>query len=346
VLRPALIALVALLVPAPAYAGPPGTWTRLHGGNAPDAEPGLARTADGRLHVVWQQVESARASLVHQDIAADGTAVGSPDAVVSGWQAINPHVDLAASGAKVQAVWAGASNGGPSGPLATSSASGGAWSVPTPATTALTGASASGIGAAAAKDGTLVVAQGDAAPGTNEFRAGSGAETAFETAGCCAADPDVAVDAATGKTFIAWYSSAPGRRGLWTQEISASGLVGTRARVTGSGNADGSAAVAPGQRTPITARAGAGGVFVAYGAGYPAFATVNLLRSGRTPPTGSPASVTRSASLRTVRLPRFSVRLDSTASDGRGSTCVCQSGMTEPLPACATRSSGPAEPSP
>jgi hypothetical protein len=150
-------------------------------------------------------------------------------------------------------------------------------------TSALTAASATGIGAGAAADGTVAAAYGDAAPGTNRFRVGTGAEAAFETAGCCATGPDVAGDAVSGKLFLGWYSSAPARRGLWTQEISPAGLVGTRARVPGSSNADGSAAIPPGQRTAITARIGAGGLYVAYGAGYPVFESVNLLRLGRTP---------------------------------------------------------------
>ena len=39
----------------------------------------------------------------------------------------------------------------------------------------------------------------------------------------------------------------------------------------------------PGQRTALTGRIGAGGVYLAYGAGYPAFGTVQLLRIGRQP---------------------------------------------------------------
>jgi hypothetical protein len=283
VLRPTLLAILALLAPASALAATPGTWTRLHAGNAPDAEPGLARTADGRLHVAWQQIAGAQAQLVHQAFSRTGDPVGTRDVVAGGWQAINPHVELVAAGSQLRAVWAGAAQGSPSGPVVSSASTGGGWSVPTPMTTALTAASATGIGAAAAADGTVAAAHGDAAPGTNRFRVGAGAETAFETAGCCATEPDMAADAATGKLFLGWYSTAPGRRGLWTQEISTAGLVGTRTRVAGSSNADGSAAVRPGQRTAITSRIGAGGVYVAYGGGYPAFDSVNLLRLGRTP---------------------------------------------------------------
>jgi hypothetical protein len=282
VIRPTLVlAALALLAPASALAGPPGTWTRLHVGNAPDAEPGLARVG-GQLHVVWQEVSGARSGLEHQVISAGGEPASS-NVVTQGWQAINPHVELAAAGTQLRAVWAGTAGGAQQGALVSASPAASGWSAATPALDAVTGGSASGIGAALGSDGTLVVAQGDTAPGTNRFRVGSGAETAFETGGCCAAEPDVAVDANSQKMFLAWYSSASGRRGLWTQEISTNGLVGSRTRVPGSGNADGSGAVPPGQRTAITARIGAGGVFVAYGAGYPAFTTVNLLRIGRAP---------------------------------------------------------------
>ena len=275
-----MLAALALLAPAAAWAGQPGTWTRLHPGNSVDAEPGLARAA-GNLHVAWEQVDGARAEIAHQSISAAGTPVAS-NVVVEGWQAINPHVDLAAAGAQLRAVWAGA-QGGQAGPVVSAGAGGSGWSAPTPALSAVTDASAAGIGAAMGADGTLVVAQGDTAAGTNRVRVGAGAEVAFETGGCCALQPDAAIDSVSGKAFLAWYSTAPGRRGLWTQEVSTSGLVGTRARVAGSGSADGSAAVPPGQRTAITARIGAGGVFVAYGGGYPAFTSVNLLRIGRGP---------------------------------------------------------------
>ena len=39
----------------------------------------------------------------------------------------------------------------------------------------------------------------------------------------------------------------------------------------------------PGQRTSLTGRIGAGGVYLAYGTGFPAFGTVQLLRIGRQP---------------------------------------------------------------
>ena len=66
----ALGALLALTLPvAPAAAGPPGKWTQL---TAPGASvlnimrPGLARTADGVLHVTWTRDDAGNAdSLIH-----------------------------------------------------------------------------------------------------------------------------------------------------------------------------------------------------------------------------------------------------------------------------------------
>jgi len=75
----------------------------------------------------------------------------------------------------------------------------------------------------------------------------------------------------------------PGRLGLWTQEVSAAGLVGSAVHVPGSSSPDSLTAVRPGQRAALTGRIGAGGVYLAYGAGYPTFGTVQLLRLGRRP---------------------------------------------------------------
>ena len=91
------------------------------------------------------------------------------------------------------------------------------------------------------------------------------------------------MDGVTGKFFVGWFSSVPGRQGLWTQEVSSAGLVGSAAHAPGSSNTDSSAAVRPGQRTALTGRVGAGGVYLAYGAGYPALGTVQLERIGRQP---------------------------------------------------------------
>jgi hypothetical protein len=282
----------ALAAPLAADGGRPGTWTRLHPGNAATAEPGLARTADGTLHVVWQRTGGLRGDeVVHQAISPNGAAAGRTTVVTQGWQSINGHVELAAVGAELRAFWAGVTSSLLSGPtvMAASPNGGTTWGAPTPVTTSKAGAAAQGLGAGVTPSGTVVAAQGDAAAGTNVIHVGGGAEAPYETAGCCASEPDVAVDAVSGQLVLGWFSSVAGRAGLWTQTVAASGLVGARAAVPGS------SATPPGQRTAITGRLGAGGVYVAYAAGTPASTSVNLLRVG-----GSPIVVARGTGIEHV----------------------------------------------
>ena len=287
-----LAVAAALAAPLGASAGKPGTWTRLHSGNATSAEPGLARTADGTLHVVWQRTSSPlRDDVVHQAISPEGAPVGAATVVAQGWQSINGHVELAAVNAELRAFWAGVTSGLLSGPtvMATSQNGGTTWGAPAPVTASRAGAAASGIGAGVTPSGTVVAAQGDAAAGTNVVHVGGGADVSYETAGCCASAPDVAVDTISGQLVLGWFSSAAGRTGLWTQTIAASGLVGARAAVPGS------SATPPGQRTAITGRLDAGGVYVAYGAASTASTSVNLLRVG-----GSPLVVARGSGIEHV----------------------------------------------
>lgn len=273
-----------LLVPATTGAGGPGNWTRIQAGNAADATPGLARTADGTLHVAWIRGGGASADVVQQAISRSGALTGQPTVVAGSWQVVNPDAELLRVGNGLRAVWAGLRAGVNGGQVvASSSTDGSSWSTPTPITDAASGVSANGVGAAAGPGGVMAAAQGDFAPGTNLVHVGSGPDTRYETGGCCAADPEVAVDGVTGKFFVGWFSSVAGKQGLWTQELSPAGLVGSSAHAPGSSNTDSSAAVRPGQRTALTGRVGAGGVYLAYGAGYPAFGTVQLLRIGRQP---------------------------------------------------------------
>jgi hypothetical protein len=291
-----LVAAVALLlVPATTGAGGPGRWTRIQSGNANDATPGLARTGDGTLHVAWVRGGGASADVVQQAISADGALSGQPTVIAANWQVVNPDAELVRVSGGLRAVWAGVRAGVSGGQVvASSSTDGSSWSAPAAITNAPSGVSAAGIGAAAGPGGVVAAAQGDVAPGMNVVHVGSGPDTRYET-GCCAFDPEVAVDAVTGKFFVGWFSTVPGRQGLWTQEVSTAGLLGPAAHAPGSSSTDSSAAVRPGQRTSLTGRIGAGGVYLAYGAGYPALGTVQLKRIGR-----QPVAVARSARIEHV----------------------------------------------
>src|SRR4051812_15293320 len=79
--------LAAFLGALPADAGPPGSWTIVGTQQTSTAEPGLLRTADGVLHVLWQREDGATESLWHTRIGPDGKVVDNT-VVVSGWDTI------------------------------------------------------------------------------------------------------------------------------------------------------------------------------------------------------------------------------------------------------------------
>ena len=97
-------------------------------------------------------------------------------------------------------------------------------------------------------------------------------------------DPNLATDA-SGRTVLAWYSSATGHLGVLAQDVAADGSpVGSAATMPGTGDMQ----VGMIGRTPIVARAG-GGFYVAYPTGYPAMDRVRLWRVG----SGSTRTIAR-----------------------------------------------------
>ena len=84
--------LVVFAVSASAQAGPPGQWTRLPGTVINFAEPGLARTSDGVLHVIYTRRNGSKEDLVHLEVSAAGK-VGSDAVRFGGWSAMS-HPDL------------------------------------------------------------------------------------------------------------------------------------------------------------------------------------------------------------------------------------------------------------
>jgi hypothetical protein len=93
---------------------------------------------------------------------------------------------------------------------------------------------------------------------------------------CCDYLPDVATDAASKQTVIASYANADGRRGIWAQTV----LPSTGPRLLAPGSVTGGRNIVQDQRTAITARTGAPGVYLAYCSGYPTCTRVLLWRVG------------------------------------------------------------------
>ena len=268
------------------------------------AEPGLARTSDNVLHVVWHRpVAALREDLVHSAISPAGAVVGNPVTIQGGWNSLNQRPDLVVSpdGNSLRLFFAGLHSTTPGDPLnggqlltVTAGRDGRTWSAPQRATAGnYTSYASSGIGAGIGRNGTVSVSAGD--PG-NFFRVGGGPEFRYET-GNYVYDPDIGVDSVSGQAVLAWFSNVNNNNGLYAQAIGPGGLVGGRVYLPGSANANRTTANQPIQRTPVTGRIGADGVYLAYGPGYPTRSRVNLLRFG-----GQPLAVGRGNSIENVNI--------------------------------------------
>jgi hypothetical protein len=209
-------ASIALLTgPAAAQAGPPGTWTQVTGIGADDSNTmrvGLARTADGVLHVSWTRVNSGGTeSLLHSSITADGKAVSGPGPIFENSAGgINPSSDLVVAGDGSLRVFFAATNVFDSVLATATSADGGAsWAVGGPVSKLEPEGkpvyAAGGIGAATGLDGSFYSIWGDSAPDGGGFHAGLDPTIADgELPGGLMSDPDVGVDSVSGQVVSAW----------------------------------------------------------------------------------------------------------------------------------------------
>jgi hypothetical protein len=278
--REALLALAAgalLALPNAALAASDpagGEWTPLSAANIGNTnELGLLRTPDGVLHVLWvNNLANGTQALTHTKFTGtEPNHPGSPspsDTVFTvnpaANQSFNDRVDLVSNGADgLRALFATTYPGSPiDGGLATSvSATGATWSPPVAASATAAGQhspvyAASGIGGGTDLQGVTTGAWGDSSPDGGGYRVGlttNGADSRFPaTLGDI--DPDVATDSVTGETVIAVNHSDVG-----INLISPTGAA--------LGTVPQSAHAWTLQRTSITGRLGAPGVYVGYGTG-------------------------------------------------------------------------------
>lgn len=240
----ALASLAAVAAAAPAHAA---TWKRVAGVPAParsTSDVGLARTPDGRLHVLY-----ARDGGVFQ------RALGGAERPVASFGSVNPSVALVAGTGGMRAFFAGLAEGGPADRvLSTSvSADGSSWSAPAPVSGSGSPFAASGIAGALGIDGTPLAVWGSAGEGFHvglDPAAGDG-DLAGSVSG-----PGAAVDAVTGQPVLAWERPGPGR-------IVAQSLFPPGPPVVVPGS-EASQAL---HRVGVTGRIGAPGIWVAYTAG-------------------------------------------------------------------------------
>ena len=276
----ALVAASSTIAAAPAeVAGPPGKWTRITDADRRNTdEVGLARTADGVLHVAWRTGSAAQDyTLMHTAISSGGKVLGS-HTVESGLDTLSgPDLIVEPSGG-LRAFYHANTGQTESTGIRTASAGsdGSSW---TPQASRASDSNQGGeVGAALTSAGTPIFSwtisfhhyvHTGLSPTTPDVDLRADNK-------CCDYEPDLATDAATGDTFVAWYSNRDGEHGTWVQRVAPS--LGEKIFVPGSAVDD--KAIAPRNQTQIAARIGAPGVYVAYCSGYPECKQARLWKIG------------------------------------------------------------------
>jgi hypothetical protein len=272
--------LVVLALTASASAGPRGQWTRLPGTVINFAEPGLARTGDGALHVIYTRRNATKEDLVHLEVSPAGK-VGAAAVALGGWSAMSHPDLLRMPDGSLRAFFGGIRSTNPgetnnSMNTATAPAAGTPWTLKPGKAAQSTSAYATGVaGAGLAKDGTPI-STWSGSPGLG-FHYGIDTSTAdgrIPQTGCCLYTPDVAVDSASGQAWIGFHSNETAAPGLYVNAIGPAGAQGSRRLAQGS--VTGKSSIYPGNRASLTGRIGAGGVYLFYGQGYPTFKTLAL----------------------------------------------------------------------
>ncbi len=272
--------LAAAIVTLVAQAGSPGTWTRVTDTNGRNIDQvGLARTGNGVLHVFWKRrVGPITDALRHTAVSPAGKAgqssqvlspmrvIGDPDAVVlpdGRLRVLFPGLGDTADAAGVMA--------------ATGSAAGTGWTREGVRVSSITSGLDS-VGATTTSSGESIFSYTRSF--VVAFRAGldpGAPDTEVQPdKQCCDYMTDLATDAKTGQTWLAYFSNAKGRTGTWVQQV----VPGVGKRLLVPGSATKGQALGVDQRVAITARIGGPGVYVAVCQGYPVCTKALLWRVG------------------------------------------------------------------
>jgi len=273
------VAVAACAAPSAEAAG----WKQVTASDGASTDQvGLLRTPDGVLHVAWRDRTGPNTEdLLHTVISAGGR-VGATTPIQTGWTGFsNPALVSDPSG--IRAFWGGIRTTNPGETnqelnTAQSPDGGGSWALQIGSVVQTGGqAYAYPIAATTRPDGTTLQAWA----GTLGTWVHSGLTPATPNhdyqapIGQYGYDPNLATDA-SGRTVMAWYSSAAGRLGVLAQDVAGDGSpVGSAVTMPQTSNMP-SGMIA---RTPLAARAG-GGFYVAYPTGYPAQTRVRVWRVG------------------------------------------------------------------
>lgn len=285
------------------WAGPPGTWTKMSTSPVGSSDvAALLRTPDGVLHVVWGRNVGSKRGLGHTAITAAGT-LSRPMTVISGWGGIHYDPKLVPYGTGLRLVFSGlrstSSDPYSSGAIFTATSPTGAkWTLGTGALSQSGyGYASAGTGATAQLDGTPIASWTWGTASTMFYHVGidttipaTKPDQKFELPNCCNVGSALATDPVSGAVWLAWYSGGTAaNNGYMARPLLPK--LGPKKRAPSS-SVNGTS-IAPSQDVALCARTG-GGVYLAYGQGYPSILRVGVWKLGssvvRTVPDSAGAS--------------------------------------------------------
>jgi hypothetical protein len=202
------------LLTSSAGAGPPGRWTQITGMHTgARSNLGLARGKDGRLHVLWAGPKRAPFTAIYDTTISAAGAVGKPQAVVSGWMAVNPPTAAVGADGSIHVVISGQKTSSTSDPYAglNEVVGPGSWKLGTHAfgSSSITVPSNADVHSGLLKSGELVSVWQSAA--AMLFQTGVDPATQPQVTTPAGQNPVIAVDQASGDAVIAYKGiSTPG----------------------------------------------------------------------------------------------------------------------------------------
>jgi len=294
----ALAAAAGVLTPTAAHAagGGPGASVQL------SSRRGVSNIVDPVVHrfgktlqVVWtQQVSSSATQLKSRVVAAGGSAATGVINVLPGWAALDEFPAILSSGGQRVLVFSGVQDTDSSNPYSqgwnyyATSSDGASWTLANGTVSSSKSAYGSYGSDAVDAAGTVVAAFTAGTANDISFHTGVDALPPVNPDGqtaanpkCCAYFTGAGYDGHAGQTWVAWYSNSADAStdGINAEQILPS--LGARVHAPQSTtNYSGSiSSIAPLQRVQVAARSG-GGLYTAYGVGYPTQKKVALWKLG------------------------------------------------------------------
>lgn len=303
---------LVVAVPGAAQAGGAGEWTQLSAHPADNSyprganldEPTLARFGSD-LQVVWRSdLSTSQKAYTTAVVGPSGATVTPSTALLSGWSALVENPRLLARGGQRMLVFSGLkgpaadpySKGAVYYALGSSATS---WGLGVGSLSRTESAYASNGFDALDDAGTPVWAGNPGSTNGLTWHAGisptipapAGSDESFLLSDCCAYEAAVARDGGSGAVYGSFFSNSDvgSEKGIWVGQL--------RPSAGGWGRAPNSYTTyngaietdSPDQRIAMVARAG-GGIYLAYGAGYPTTTSIQLWRVGSPAPLTVPGS--------------------------------------------------------